>query len=115
MIGTRGSRVLRLVAQYADIWDADAAPLDPAETVIPTKVAELAAACQALGRDPASLRRSIWSRTALASAAEVRQFVTAYRALGFTDFFFKLPEPLAEAAIRQIGQHLLPELRHAHA
>lgn len=113
LVGSKGSRVLRLVARYADIWDADAAPDDPTTTVIPAKVVEIDECCRAIGRDPATLRRSIWSRTALRSGDEVRRFVTAYRRLGFTDFFFKLPDPLDAAAVQRIAETVLPELRQA--
>jgi alkanesulfonate monooxygenase SsuD/methylene tetrahydromethanopterin reductase-like flavin-dependent oxidoreductase (luciferase family) len=112
LIGAKGSRMLRLVARYADIWDADAAPNDPAESGIPAKVQELDGYCRAIGRDPRTLRRSIWSRTALRSEAETRQFVAAYRPLGFTDFFFKLTEPEHFAAVRHIASAVIPDLRH---
>ncbi len=113
LVGGQGSRLLRLVARHADIWDADAAPTDPAESAVPAKVAELDGYCRAIGRDPATLRRSIWSRTALRSEDEVRAFVTAWRRHGFTDFFFKLPDPLDVAAVRRVAMTVLPELRPA--
>lgn len=52
-----GPRLLRVVAQYADRWDLNVAP-------IPARVAEanarLAAACAEIGRDPAEIGRSMW-------------------------------------------------------
>lgn len=111
LLGAQGSRMLRLVARHADIWDADAAPMDPAESPVPAKVAELDGYCRAIGRDPATLRRSIWSRTALRSEAEVRRFVAAWRAHGFTDFFFKLPDPLDPDAVHRLATTVFPALK----
>jgi F420-dependent oxidoreductase-like protein len=111
LVGAKGPRMLRFTARHADIWDADAAPTDPAEGRVPALLTELAAACREVGRDPATLRRSVWSRTALRDADETRRFVRAYHALGFTDFYFKLPDPLDPDAVRRVASAVLPELR----
>ncbi|MGH2562223.1 MAG: LLM class flavin-dependent oxidoreductase [Thermomicrobiales bacterium] len=55
MIGSNGERMLRLTARYADLWNttwvSDAAQLAP-------KIAAVEAACEAVGRDPATLGRT---------------------------------------------------------
>lgn len=56
-VAGRGPRLLELVARHADVWDMNLPPL-------PGPVAEasrqLDALCQARGRDPAKIRRSMW-------------------------------------------------------
>ena len=60
-LGT-GRRMLRLTAQYADIWNL-VAQFDPAETdryaFYQSRHALLDAACEMAGRDPATLTRSV--------------------------------------------------------
>ena len=115
LIGTKGSRMLRLTARYADIWDANSAPTDPTEGDAAAKWRELAGYCRAIGRDPESLRRSIWSRTAIQSEDEFRRFVTGYQAHGFTDFSFTLARGMDLNTVRRIGETIVPELRQAGA
>jgi alkanesulfonate monooxygenase SsuD/methylene tetrahydromethanopterin reductase-like flavin-dependent oxidoreductase (luciferase family) len=56
MIGGDGERLtLRAVAQHADWWNAMSRPLD----VLQRKVAALEEHCEAVGRDPASIVRTI--------------------------------------------------------
>jgi alkanesulfonate monooxygenase SsuD/methylene tetrahydromethanopterin reductase-like flavin-dependent oxidoreductase (luciferase family) len=59
MLGTRGEKMLRLTARYADMWNAwfSGTKSDPAE--VPPLRAAVDAACREVGRDPASLERSI--------------------------------------------------------
>jgi alkanesulfonate monooxygenase SsuD/methylene tetrahydromethanopterin reductase-like flavin-dependent oxidoreductase (luciferase family) len=56
LIGAEGPRMLRLTAQYADLWNT-ALPLRP--EALATALAPLDAACAAVGRDPATLGRSL--------------------------------------------------------
>lgn len=52
-----GARMLRVVARHADRWDLNVAPI-PAR--VRDAAARLAEACIAVGRDPASIGRSMW-------------------------------------------------------
>lgn len=52
-------RMLRLVAEHAAIWNAWLAWEDNSPAAIPPMRAAVDAACLAVGRDPASLRRSV--------------------------------------------------------
>jgi probable F420-dependent oxidoreductase len=56
LIGAHGERMLRLAARYADAWNADWC-VDPKE--VPPLRAEVDAACAAVGRDPATLERTL--------------------------------------------------------
>jgi alkanesulfonate monooxygenase SsuD/methylene tetrahydromethanopterin reductase-like flavin-dependent oxidoreductase (luciferase family) len=55
MIGTTGARMMRLTAEYADIWNAWA--LNAPEEVTAAQ-AKVDAACVEMGREPATLQRS---------------------------------------------------------
>jgi alkanesulfonate monooxygenase SsuD/methylene tetrahydromethanopterin reductase-like flavin-dependent oxidoreductase (luciferase family) len=59
IIGTQGERMLRVTARLADGWNAwlafEARPFER----LPGLLSNLMAACEAVGRDPATLRRSI--------------------------------------------------------
>lgn len=59
MIGGEGPRMMRLVARYADEWNGFAVWKKPAPEVVRPLLARLDEACAALGRDPASVRRSV--------------------------------------------------------
>lgn len=60
MIGAKGPRMMRLAARHADIWDADIAPDSSDPTSLRPAVAALDAACEAIGRDPATIERTTW-------------------------------------------------------
>lgn len=53
LVGTGGPRMMRLAARYADEWNAWGTP-----AVVADRLAALEQACQAEGRDPATMRRS---------------------------------------------------------
>ncbi len=59
MIGTKGARMLRLAARYADLWNGWVAfdRSDPAE--VPPLREAVDAACREVGRDPATLGRTM--------------------------------------------------------
>jgi alkanesulfonate monooxygenase SsuD/methylene tetrahydromethanopterin reductase-like flavin-dependent oxidoreductase (luciferase family) len=61
MIGALANRprMLRLVVEPADIWNAWLPWRDNAPSAIPPLRAAVDAACEAAGRDPATLRRSV--------------------------------------------------------
>ncbi len=62
IVGTRGQRLLRLTAEGADGWNAwlvNAQPGSSALAAARPALVELDAACRAVGRDPATLDRSV--------------------------------------------------------
>ncbi len=56
-VAGRGPRLLELVAAHADVWDMNLPPLPDAVTKASR---HLDALCQARGRDPVKIRRSMW-------------------------------------------------------
>ncbi len=67
LIGAQRPRMLGLAARYADIYDADY-QLDPAE--VSRRFTAVDEACDAAGRDPATLRRFAGARIALVAPGD---------------------------------------------
>ena len=108
LIGGDKPRMLRLVAQYADIWNARGEPEVAAES---GKL--LDAACQKVGRDPKTIVRSISpARVFLESPEAFEEHFHAYRAVGFTDFRIPWPRnPGQKDVFDEVVVDLLPRLR----
>jgi probable F420-dependent oxidoreductase len=58
LIGSSGERMLRLAAQYAESWNTFFATTGNSPKGVPPLRAKVDAACEAVGRDPATLERS---------------------------------------------------------
>ena len=83
--------MLAIAARYADQWDTFAEMPGAATEGVSEDVADQSArldeACRSVGRDPAEIRRSIWTRRdAIRSEEAYVDFVTRSHAAGFTDF-----------------------------
>jgi probable F420-dependent oxidoreductase len=94
LVGTRSPRMLRITARYADEWNTWATPEEAA-----VHRAALMAACEAAGRDPATMRTSVNAlidldggppspgRAVLAgSASQLTDQLGRYAELGFDEF-----------------------------
>jgi alkanesulfonate monooxygenase SsuD/methylene tetrahydromethanopterin reductase-like flavin-dependent oxidoreductase (luciferase family) len=71
MLGTRGEKMLRLTARYADQWNAWLAMTDSSPNRVPPLNAAVDAACADVGRDPATLERTISIMVDVAGGAEI--------------------------------------------
>ena len=60
LVAAKGQRMLRLTARWADAWNT--AWFGRVEDRLTTRLADLERACEAEGRDPASIRRTIGVR-----------------------------------------------------
>ena len=58
MVGTTGERMLRLTAQYADLWNRWLVYANSDASEIPPLRDRVDAACEEMGRDPATLGRT---------------------------------------------------------
>jgi alkanesulfonate monooxygenase SsuD/methylene tetrahydromethanopterin reductase-like flavin-dependent oxidoreductase (luciferase family) len=108
LIGGSGPRMLRLTARHADIWNAVGTPDEGGELN-----QRLDAACDAEGRDPASLVRTVSPRiNLLASVEAFVEGVAAYRAAGFRDIYLPWPRTESELPVlRQVARDVIPALR----
>jgi alkanesulfonate monooxygenase SsuD/methylene tetrahydromethanopterin reductase-like flavin-dependent oxidoreductase (luciferase family) len=59
MVGTTGERMLRATARYADLWNTGLVTGRCGPSAVPPLRAKVDAACAEVGRDPASLGRTI--------------------------------------------------------
>jgi alkanesulfonate monooxygenase SsuD/methylene tetrahydromethanopterin reductase-like flavin-dependent oxidoreductase (luciferase family) len=108
VIGGSKPRMMKLAAKYADIWNAIGTPVD-----LKTANADFDTVCATVGRDPASVMRSVCPRLDMWTSLDAfAQHITDYRNVGFTDFQIPWPRtPEQHQVLRQVGQTLLPKLR----
>jgi alkanesulfonate monooxygenase SsuD/methylene tetrahydromethanopterin reductase-like flavin-dependent oxidoreductase (luciferase family) len=122
VVAAQGPRGLRIAARYADIWNslggqpAFGKALSFADAVAATReqVARLEDACQSIGRDPATIGRSVlvYRYNAYASPTALAEYVGRYRELGFDQFVVTWPSVVErEAILEQVAAEVLPRLR----
>ena len=116
LIAAHRPRMLRIAARYADQWDTFAAipgtATEGVEGEIADRIAALDAACVAIGRDPAEIRRSTWATSeALRSTDAYLDYVRRHHRLGFTDFATVRPDPADAEVLRRVATEIIPELR----
>jgi alkanesulfonate monooxygenase SsuD/methylene tetrahydromethanopterin reductase-like flavin-dependent oxidoreductase (luciferase family) len=105
-IGASGETTIRLVARYADVWNA--AGGDPEGTR--RLVGMLEQACAAIGRDPSEIRRSVQFDWDGRDRAQLLEQCGMYFEQGITEqvIYVRGVEPLAHA--HKVAE-ALPELR----
>jgi alkanesulfonate monooxygenase SsuD/methylene tetrahydromethanopterin reductase-like flavin-dependent oxidoreductase (luciferase family) len=117
LVAAKGRRMLRLTARYADAWNT--AWFGLPDDLLHRRLAELNAALQAEGRDPATLRRTVGMEVRDPEAAdsgeefggavdELARAIDAYEQLGFDDLIVQ-PEPKAARSLDRLAEAL--ELR----
>jgi F420-dependent oxidoreductase-like protein len=105
--GAGEQRTLRVVAEHADVWNL--AGSDVADGIRKSQI--LDRHCEELGRDPASIRRSVQLRVDTAqldrSIAQAQEFVGA----GFSELVLTVspPDPVGKAEV--LARDMLPRLR----
>lgn len=119
LIAAHRPRMIRLAARWADQWDTfpelPGTATDGVTSTVDERIAMLDAALAEAGRDPRSIRRSVWGGPeVLASEAAFEAFARRHLALGFTDIT-AVPRDVPEARLRRIATEIVPALREAHA
>ena len=125
-IGALGPRAIELAARHGDAWNtygvaegrSAAGHLSHPDALVATarRVALLDAACDRLGRDRASIRRSYLSFRGIlepiGKPAEFAAMVDDFRSLGFTQLSLYWPSSADEEAVLEaVGREVLPSLR----
>jgi alkanesulfonate monooxygenase SsuD/methylene tetrahydromethanopterin reductase-like flavin-dependent oxidoreductase (luciferase family) len=115
-VAAKGPRLLGVVARHADVWDVNLPPVAPRVEAAATA---LAAACGRLGRDPATIERSMLLFTRLAATPAAEPFAAEFRRLNPWFRFLSDPEVAAsvlvgppEHCLHRIGE-ICRELRIA--
>jgi alkanesulfonate monooxygenase SsuD/methylene tetrahydromethanopterin reductase-like flavin-dependent oxidoreductase (luciferase family) len=106
LVGSRGKRMMRIIAEYADQWDGAGSPQEYAE-----HSARLDENCRAIGRDPSEIRRGLTTSDGLESEDAFRKHVHDYYAVGVRTFLFRMPFGEIDQTVRAIAERVIPELR----
>jgi alkanesulfonate monooxygenase SsuD/methylene tetrahydromethanopterin reductase-like flavin-dependent oxidoreductase (luciferase family) len=115
MIGAQKNRMLRVVAEHADIWNVNHNPEKMVEfgKVLDKHLADI-------GRDPATLRRSGFAFASVLGGdpfADIdtwRGHVQDYIAAGASEIYFRFPDGTSRKTLDQAAA-ILPELRQEFA
>lgn len=108
VIGGQGERkTLRVVAQYADIWNMPGAT--PEE--FRHKSAVLDEHCAAVGRDPAAIQRSVQLRTTYGDLPDVRQKSREMIEAGANHIVYTLSYPYPEGIVARVASEVVVPLR----
>jgi len=112
-LGAHRPRMLAIVARYADSWNSYGPP-----GVIRERNAVLDEQCAAIGRDPGSLRRSLYYSIAReadpwASVDAFQEVVGRYREVGIDEFILDHPKDEQLGVLEKVAADVLPKLRQA--
>jgi alkanesulfonate monooxygenase SsuD/methylene tetrahydromethanopterin reductase-like flavin-dependent oxidoreductase (luciferase family) len=111
-LGAHGPRMLRIVAKHADTWNSFGTPEQMKE-----RNAVLDSECRAIGRDPATLRRSLYGWASLmpadpwASVDAFADMVGRYQEVGVNEFLIDAPGLGQFPVLEKVATDLLPALR----
>jgi len=114
LIGGWGNRMLRLVAEYADIWNISGPPHTDLD-LLTDRVRRLDAECLRIGRDPATLSRSLQQIVSYDDPASTRAIVQRAVALGFDHIVLSLPRPYPDRAIKWLVDEIIEPVEDAAA
>ena len=112
-LGAHRPRMLAIVARYADSWNSYGPP-----GVIRERNAVLDEQCAAIGRDPGSLRRSLYYSIAReadpwASVDAFQEVVGRYREIGIDEFILDHPKDEQLGVLEKVAAEVLLKLRQA--
>jgi alkanesulfonate monooxygenase SsuD/methylene tetrahydromethanopterin reductase-like flavin-dependent oxidoreductase (luciferase family) len=103
LIGGRAKATLRLVAEHADIWNIPGGDL--ADVV--ERSAMLDGFCAEIGRDPATITRSIHLGVAYDHPDRTRDAIAAAAGAGFSHIVLGLPAPYPDGVARWVADEII--------
>ena len=103
MIGGRTTATLRVVAEHADLWNIPGSDLD--DCIRRSDL--LDRLCDEIGRDPASITRSIHLRVAYDDPDTTRDAITNAINAGFGHIVLGLPAPYPDNVARWVADELI--------
>lgn len=103
LIGGRSKAVLRLVAQHADMWNIPGGDIDD----VTERSALLDGYCAEIGRDPASISRSIHLGVSYDDPGVTREAVAEAVAAGFDHVTLGLPAPYPDGVARWVADEIV--------
>lgn len=112
VIGGGGEQLtLRVVAQYANIWNM---PGGPAE-VLAHKSQVLDEHCRAIGRDPSEIERSVQTRVDYANPGAVRDALRPLIDVGATHLVLTLTPPYPDGIAHWLASEIIRPLQEEYA
>ncbi|MGQ4513745.1 LLM class flavin-dependent oxidoreductase [Streptomyces sp. DW26H14] len=109
VIGGRSAATLRVAAEHADVWNMPGGIEDGA-----ARGALLDRFCEEIGRDPASITRSIVLPVSYERPGETRRSIDAATGAGFQHIVLGLPAPYPEGVARWVADELIGASAQAH-
>ncbi|EFH81793.1 LLM class F420-dependent oxidoreductase [Ktedonobacter racemifer] len=111
VIGGSGEKLtLRIVAQYADIWNMAGGSIDDFKH----KSAVLDEHCAAIGRDPNTISRSIQIPITPNDLAQTRELTQQFIDAGANHFILNLRPPFPEGIVRRLVSEVVEPLKAAN-
>src|SRR5215469_79003 len=110
LVGGTGTRLLRLVAEHADIWNMPGPPHASLE-LLAERSAVLDQHCEAVGRDPASVVRSVQLIVTADDPAAVGQLVAQVIEAGFTHVVIAVRSPGPDNVARWLADEIIGPVR----
>jgi alkanesulfonate monooxygenase SsuD/methylene tetrahydromethanopterin reductase-like flavin-dependent oxidoreductase (luciferase family) len=103
LIGGRSAAVLRVVAEHADLWNIPGGDIDE----VIGRSALLDRYCAELGRDPASVTRSMYLSVSYGQPDVTRDAISQAIGAGFGHFVLGLPAPYPANVARWVADELI--------
>jgi hypothetical protein len=110
LVGGTGTRLLRLVAEQADIWNVPGPPHASLE-FLAERNAVLDRHCEDVGRDPANVLRSVQLIVNAGDPAAVRQVVAQVIEAGFGHVVLAVRPPAPDNVARWLADEIIAPLR----
>jgi alkanesulfonate monooxygenase SsuD/methylene tetrahydromethanopterin reductase-like flavin-dependent oxidoreductase (luciferase family) len=110
LVGGSGTRLLRVAAEHADIWNTPGPPHTSVEFVT-ERSRVLDEHCAQIGRDPASIIRSVQLLFAAGDAAEVRATIAALVGAGFRHIALAVRPPWPDNLARWLAAEIIGPVR----
>jgi alkanesulfonate monooxygenase SsuD/methylene tetrahydromethanopterin reductase-like flavin-dependent oxidoreductase (luciferase family) len=105
LIAGRSAAVLRVVAEHADMWNIPGGDIDDAVR----RGALLDRYCAEIGRDPASITRSIVVHVSYDQPSDTQEAIAAAIGAGFRHVVLSLPAPYPEDVAQWVAEKLIHE------
>jgi len=103
VIGGRSARTLRVVAEHADVWNMPGGDIDEAVQ----RGALLDRYCAEIGRDPASITRSMVVYVSYDKPGTTRDAIDRATAAGFGHIVLSLPAPYPANVARWVAEEII--------
>lgn len=104
LIGGRATATLRVVAEHADVWNFPGDDVDAAVA----RGAVLDRFCAEIGRDPATITRSLVLRVSYEQPETTRATIARATAAGFHHLVLSLPAPYPVGVARWVAETICP-------